>query len=266
MTLSLDVMTLGVPEVSSAQDFYGSTFSPAADDHGGHADLDMHGTGHVALYSTEALAAEAGAGPEPAASGFRGYVMTFIVSRPSEVENVVDAAVSGGAKVLKPAKKSLFGAFSGVFQAPDGAIWKVAAPTKKDKGPVARPAVPTETAALLGVSDMKAAKAFYEALGMKTDKDYKHYVDFHPSAGTCRLGLMPWHTLAKDVGIEDDNGEGFRAAVLHHRAGSREEVDATLTTAAANGGRVAVPARESESGYTGHFADPDGFLWKVTAG
>lgn len=266
MTLKLDVMTLGVPEVKNAQSFYTAAFSPSTtDDRGRHVDLDMHGTGHVALHGAEALAAETHAGGAPPASGFRGYVMTFIVSQPTEVANVVDAAAKGGAKVLKPAKKSLFGAFSGVYQAPDGAIWKVAAPTKKDKGPVADPAVPTETAALLGVSDMKAAKSFYEALGMKTDKDYKHYADFHPEAGTCRLGLMPRETLAKDVGVDDAGESGFSAAVLHRRADSRDEVDATLSAAAANGGRIAVEAAETEDGYAGYFTDPDGFHWKVTA-
>ncbi|WP_344941966.1 hypothetical protein [Actinomadura miaoliensis] len=33
----------------------------------------------------------------------------------------------------------------------------------------------------------------------------------------------------------------------------------------AGGGRVVVPARETEDGYAGHFTDLDGFLWKVTA-
>ncbi|MEU0687191.1 bleomycin resistance protein [Streptomyces sp. SID4919] len=263
MTLSLDAMGLGVPEVEDARTFYTTTFAPTADDRGRHVNLDMHGTGQVALYGTEALAADAGKDAEPA-SGFRGYMMTFIVKQPTEVKNVVDAAVQGGAKVLKPAKKSLFGAFSAVYQAPDGSIWKVAAPTKKDKGPAASPAVPTETAALLGVADMKAAKAFYEALGMKVDKDYKHYADFHPDAGSCRLGLMPRGTLAKDAGVED-GGSGFRAAVLHRRAASRAEVDTTLAAAAASGGLIAVEAGETGDGYSGHFSDPDGFLWKVTA-
>ncbi|AKG44964.1 Glyoxalase/bleomycin resistance protein/dioxygenase [Streptomyces xiamenensis] len=265
MTLSLDVMSLGVPEVKDAREFYTATFAPTAEEHGGHVNLDLHGTGQLALYGNEALAADAKKDTPAPDAGFRGYVMTFIVKQPTEVKNVVDAAVQGGATVLKPAKKSLFGAFSAVYRAPDGSIWKVAAPHKKDKGPVSEPAVPTETAALLGVADMKAAKSFYEALGMKVDKDYKHYADFHPDSGTCRLGLMPRGTLAKDAGVEDGGATGFAAAVLHRRAGSREEVDATLTAAASAGGGIAVEAGESEDGYSGHFTDPDGFLWKVTA-
>lgn len=224
----------------------------------------MHGTGQVALYGTEALAADAGKDAEPA-SGFRGYMMTFIVKQPTEVKNVVDAAVQGGAKVLKPAKKSLFGAFSAVYQAPDGSIWKVAAPTKKDKGPAASPAVPTETAALLGVADMKAAKAFYEALGMKVDKDYKHYADFHPDAGSCRLRPDAARNPRQGRGRRGRRQRLPRGGAAPQGLASRAEVDTTLAAAAASGGLIAVEAGETGDGYSGHFSDPDGFLWKVTA-
>ncbi|MFC7586128.1 hypothetical protein ACFQYP_22075 [Nonomuraea antimicrobica] len=62
-----------------------------------------------------------------------------MVSQPSEVESLLHAAVRGGAKVLKPAKRSLFAGFSAVYQAPDGAVWKLAAPTRKDTGPAGEP-------------------------------------------------------------------------------------------------------------------------------
>ena len=126
--LSLDVVTLGVPEVQAARAFYTSAFSPTAADHGQYVNLDLHGTGQVALYTTESLAADADV--EPATSGFRGYLLNAVVSQPSEVETLLNAAVQGGAQVLKPAKKGFFGGFSAVYQAPDGAIWKVAAPTR----------------------------------------------------------------------------------------------------------------------------------------
>jgi hypothetical protein len=81
MMFWLDVIALGVPEVQAAQVFYTSAFSPTAADHGQYVNLDMHGTGQVALYGTRALARDADA--EPATSGFRGYILTFIVSQPS---------------------------------------------------------------------------------------------------------------------------------------------------------------------------------------
>lgn len=266
MMLSLDVFTLGVPEVQAAHVFYTSVFSPTAADHGQYVNLDMRGTGQVALYGTEALAADADADAEPATSGFRGYIVSYVVSQPSEVETLLEAAARSGAKVLKPAKKSLFGAFSAVFQAPDGAVWKLAAPTKKDTGPAGEPPLPTETGVLLGVAEPKASKAFYAALGMTVDRDYGNkYIDFRPTPGTCRFGLMPRKALANDAGVDED-GAGFRAAVLNRRAESREEVDALLAAAVSAGGQIAVAAGETEwGGYSGHFTDPDGFVWKVAS-
>ncbi|TCP56147.1 putative lactoylglutathione lyase [Tamaricihabitans halophyticus] len=245
--LSLDTIRLGVPEVADAQRFYADTFVPA----------DV-----VAVHGAEELAADAAT--KPATSGFRGYVMSYVVSQPSEVRFVLDAAVRAGATVLKPAKKSLFGAFSAVYQAPDGAIWKLSAPTKKDTGPAAEPPAPTETAALLGVAEPKATKEFYTALGMTADRDYGNkYIDFRPTPGTARLALMTRPVLAKDVGVAAD-GSGFSSVVLGARAESPESVEAILAAAASAGGRVVNPAVETEQGgYAGSFADPDGFVWQI---
>ncbi|RSM81624.1 bleomycin resistance protein [Kibdelosporangium aridum] len=263
MTFSLDAVTLGVPEVQAAQQFYQSTFSPTADGDGQPVSLDMQGTGHVALQETTALAADAAS--DPATSGFRGYAMNVVVDQPTEVETLLNAAVQNGAKVLKRAKKGLFGGFSGVCQAPDGTVWKLAAPTKKDTGPAANPPKLTETIAILGVAAPSKSKVFFEALGMTVDRDYgKLFIDFTLSAGVCRLGLMERDALAKDMGV-DKGGSGFQAAVFNHRAESREEVDRILAAAAQAGGKVTIAASETQSGYAGHFTDLDGFLWKVTA-
>ncbi|MFC7586129.1 VOC family protein [Nonomuraea antimicrobica] len=116
------------------------------------------------------------------------------------------------------------------------------------------------------MAEPTASKTFYAALGMTVDRDYGNkYVDFHLTPGCSRLGLLPRATLAKDAGIGGD-GAGFRAVVLHHRAGSRAEVDAILAAAHSAGGRIAVAAGEgARGGYSGHFADPDGHLWRVSA-
>ena len=127
--------------------------------------------------------------------------------------------------------------------------------------------MPTETVANLGVAEPEAAKAFYAALGMSVDRDYGNtFTDYRLTPGTCRLGLMPRKALATDGGIDED-GTGFRAAVFNRRAGSREEVDALLATAVSAGGKIAVAAGETGwGGHSGHFTDPDGFLWKVASG
>lgn len=155
--LSLDTITLGVPEVSAARDFYTAALSAAVKDDGDCVSLDLHGTGQVALSQTATLAEAAGA--SPAVSGFRGCLLSLVVDQPGEVRALVDTALRGGAEIRKPAKKMLFAGFSAVYQAPDGALWKVAAPTRKDAGPAGNPPLLTERIAILVVVDPQASNS-----------------------------------------------------------------------------------------------------------
>lgn len=265
MDLSLDFIMLGVPETGAARTFYRSVFAtdPAATEE--TVTFDAHGTGRFALQPQDKLAAAAGF--PPSTSGYRGYVVTYIVSQPTEVEMVMKAAIEAGAEVLKSTKKALFGSFAGVFRAPDGAIWKVTSATNKDTSPAGKPPRPSETTIILGVEKPKSSKAFYQALGMTVDRDYGNkYIDFTPTPGVSRLCLMERGVLARDVRV-DKAGSGFSQMILHHRTDSRDQVDLLLVAAAASSGRVAAAATETADGsYTGSFADPDGNLWVVTYG
>lgn len=262
MALSLDLITLGAPRAEAARSFYVSAFSPPTTGGDEDAALDLHGTGRLAVRPIDALAADVRA--DPATSGFRGFVLSAIVARPSEVRALLDAATTGGATVVKPAKKELFGEFTAVYQAPDGALWKLAAASKKDTSPAGDPPEPTETAVYLGVASPKASKAFFEALGMSTDRDYgDKFIDFTVTEGVCRLGLLPRKALAKDAGV-GEHGEGFSAVLLTHTAASREEVDTLMSGAASAGGRVTAATQTGHGEYAGRFTDPDGYHWKVT--
>ncbi|MEU8038448.1 VOC family protein [Streptosporangium sp. NPDC049078] len=263
MPLSVDIVTLGVPQVGAARTFYTSAFSATATENDHTASLDLHGTGRLALRPIDALAADSGTAPET--SGFRGYVLSSIVNRPAEVRTLLDAATAKGATVVKPPKKQLFGEFSAAYRAPDGAVWKLAAASKKDTGPVPDPPKPTETAVYLGVADPTASRAFYEALGMSVNHDYgDKFLDFVIADGVCRLGLLPRKALAKDAGV-DEHGDGFSALVLTHIAASRDDVDALLAAAGSAGGRVTAAAARTDRGdYAGHCTDPDGYHWMIT--
>ena len=60
------------------------------------------------------------------------------------------------------------------------------------------------------------------------------------------------------------DGRGFAGFTLAHNVRSREEVDRVIATAHAAGARVTSPAQDRFwGGYSGYFADPDGFLWEV---
>ncbi|MCC5580264.1 VOC family protein [Microtetraspora sp. AC03309] len=177
----------------------------------------------------------------------------------------VPAATAKGATVIKPARKQLFGEFTAVYQAPDGAVWKLAAASKKDTDPVPDPPKPTESAIYLGVAKPMASRAFYEGLGMSVNHDYgDKFLDFAIADGVCRLGLLPRKALAKDAGV-DEHGDGFSALVLTHIAASRDDVDALLAAADSAGGRVTAAAARTDRGdYAGHCTDPDGYHWRIT--
>ncbi|MFD2352077.1 hypothetical protein ACFSTC_26660 [Nonomuraea ferruginea] len=262
MGLTLDVITLGTPEVEAARRFYSTTLSPTVADDDDSVNLDLHGTGRLTLSAAERLAA--GAGAQPAAPGFRGYVLTYVVNQPTEVKTLMDAAVRGGAEVLKPAKKALFGSFSGVFRAPDGAIWKLAAATGKDTGPAAESPLPTETTLILGVSAPKASKAFYEALGMSVDRDYgSKYIDFHPAAGAARLCLMEGGVLARDAGTAKD-GDGFpRWSSPTGPSPGKKSISSCRRPPLPEAGPPS-PPRGLPRDIPVFFTDPDGFWWQVT--
>jgi uncharacterized glyoxalase superfamily protein PhnB len=59
-------------------------------------------------------------------------------------------------------------------------------------------------------------------------------------------------------------GIGAPGIELAHNVRSEAEVDAVLALVAAAGGVVRRPAERAEwGGYTGAFADPDGYVWEV---
>lgn len=119
----------------------------------------------------------------------------------------------------------------------------------------------------LGVTDLARATAFYrDGLGLPTEGDYEG-VTFFKLRGTW-LSLYPRTALAADAGVSDAGlsgaGNGFPGFALAHNVSSKAAVDATLQHAEAAGARLVKPAQDAEwGGYSGYFADPDGFLWEV---
>lgn len=114
----------------------------------------------------------------------------------------------------------------------------------------------------LGVADLKRSQAFYERLGWRRSMpDVEGIVFFH--AGELALALFPRDELAKDATIVDD-GYGFGGFTLAYNVPNRDDVDAVLAEAVAAGARLVKPALDAFwGGYSGYFADPDGFLWEV---
>ena len=114
----------------------------------------------------------------------------------------------------------------------------------------------------LGVRDLERATAFYrDVLGLP-QKPTPPGVSFF-EMGRTWLGLYPRDLLAADAGVPAE-GSGFPGFTLSHNVATRPEVDALLAFVASRGGRLVMAGHDAEwGGYTGYFADPDGFLWEV---
>ena len=116
----------------------------------------------------------------------------------------------------------------------------------------------------LGVGDLAAARAFYDALGWRTANEGEETAsivayDLHGMT----LCLYPWDKLAEDAQVPPA-GEGFRGVVLAYNVRRKEDVAPVLAEAQAAGGRVVKPARDAFwGGHSGIFADPEGHLWEV---
>jgi predicted lactoylglutathione lyase len=125
--------------------------------------------------------------------------------------------------------------------------------------------VPRLTVITLGVSNMRASIAFYEALGfVRKLRETGEAVAFFETGATV-IGLFPWNQLAHDVTLaEKPRPWTFRGMTLAWNCGSPEEVDQVLDFAISKGASLLKPAHKTEySGYSGYFADPDNHPWEV---
>jgi catechol 2,3-dioxygenase-like lactoylglutathione lyase family enzyme len=200
----IDYVTLEVDDPTAAERFYSAAFGLGP---------------QVRLRASEAPTA-----------GFRGFTLSLLVAQPATVDVFVRAALDAGARSLKPARKQLWGGYSGVVQAPDGTIWKIATASKKNTGPDAREI--DEIALLLGVGDFAATKQFYVDRGQAVAKSFARvYLEFAAPSKHIKLGIYKRRALAKDAGVSAD-GTGSHRLVIGSEGGA--------------------------------FTDPDGFAWEAT--
>jgi hypothetical protein len=114
----------------------------------------------------------------------------------------------------------------------------------------------------LGVSDLERSIRFYENVLGLPRLDTPPGIAFF-ELGKTWLALYPRHALAADAGVPAQ-GSGFPGFTLAHNVKSEAEVDKLLEEIQRGGGRIVKAAQRAEwGGYSGYFADPDGFLWEV---
>jgi catechol 2,3-dioxygenase-like lactoylglutathione lyase family enzyme len=114
----------------------------------------------------------------------------------------------------------------------------------------------------LGVADLGRSIRFYrDGLGLPR-REGPEGIAFFETRGTW-LSLYPREALAQDATVSSE-GSGFRGFSLAHNVESPEAVDRVLEQAVSAGAELLKPGQKAFwGGYSGYFADPDGFLWEV---
>ena len=114
----------------------------------------------------------------------------------------------------------------------------------------------------LGVRDLAASKRFYaDGLGWKPAYENNEIIFFQ--TGGMIFALFLRDKLAED--FQADPGTFGRAAVaLAYNVRAKSEVDPLIKRAIVAGATLLKPAHEASwGGYSGYFADPDGFTWEI---
>lgn len=116
----------------------------------------------------------------------------------------------------------------------------------------------------LGVRDLAASTAFYEAMGWRVSSDsVPDQVTFLVGGGVV-IGLFGWDALALDAHLPTGSGEHFRGTSLAINLPDPATVDEVIAKAGELGAEIVkAPRSVFWGGYSGYFRDLDGHLWEV---
>jgi catechol 2,3-dioxygenase-like lactoylglutathione lyase family enzyme len=116
----------------------------------------------------------------------------------------------------------------------------------------------------LAVRDLDATRRFYlDGRGWQAGLDVPGEVLMIRTGEHLVLSLWAEQGFEAEVG-PIRRGEGIVPVTIAHNVRTEEAVDAVLELARAAGADPVVAAeRRDWGGYTGYFADPDGFRWEI---
>ncbi|MBF8252303.1 MAG: glyoxalase [Actinobacteria bacterium] len=120
----------------------------------------------------------------------------------------------------------------------------------------------------LGVANLERSFHFYrDGLKLPTSRSPEDGIVFFQTNGVA-LALYPYQDLADDIGPDwSEPRSKFSGITLAHNVRERGEVDEVLASAKAAGAHIVKPAADTFwGGYSGYFADPDGYVWEVAWG
>jgi catechol 2,3-dioxygenase-like lactoylglutathione lyase family enzyme len=127
----ITLITIGVDDLERAVEFYRNGLGFPTEgivgtefEHGAVAFFELHGGLKLALWPRKSLAHDARLTVGPASA--TEFSLAHNVGSKAEVDAVMSQAKRAGAAIIKPAKDTVWGGYSGYFQDPDGHLWEVA--------------------------------------------------------------------------------------------------------------------------------------------
>ena len=116
----------------------------------------------------------------------------------------------------------------------------------------------------LAVGDLEATRRFYlDGLGWTAELDVPGEVLMIRTGEHLLLSLWAESGFEAEVG-PIRRGEGIVPLTIAHNVRTEDEVDEILELARTAGADPVEPARRRDwGGYSGYFADPDGFRWEI---
>lgn len=120
----IHIVTLGVSDLPTSRRFYealGWTASSASNE---HIVFLKGATGVLALYGRTALAEDALADDKP--TGFAAVTLARNAASKAEVDGWFAAAITAGARAVKPPQEAFWGGYSSYIANPDGHLWEFA--------------------------------------------------------------------------------------------------------------------------------------------
>ncbi|MFD0557389.1 hypothetical protein FB566_2657 [Stackebrandtia endophytica] len=121
----LHFITVATPDLAAARRFYrdGLGWRPVADVPGEIIFLQVGPGLILGLFDAERFVQDvAGAVTDPAITGL---TLSHNVDSPARVDEVIEAAVTAGASLVKSPQRADFGGYHGHFADPNGVIWEV---------------------------------------------------------------------------------------------------------------------------------------------
>ena len=116
----------------------------------------------------------------------------------------------------------------------------------------------------LAVRDLEASRRFYvDGLGWRPDLEVEGDVIMIMVGEKLVLSLWDREHFQAEVGVIADS-HGVPPFTISHNVATEPEVDDVLDTARSAGADPVHGAVQREwGGYTGYFADPDGYRWEI---